>query len=172
MTAQKKPALHHVYIDAFAGAGVHVAKSTGDYVLGSPLNALLIQPPFREYVLIDTKEDKVESLRSLVGSRPDVRILSGDCNVLLLEQVFPQIRYQDYRRGLCLLDPYGLDLDWRVIASAGSMRSLELFLNFPVLDMNRNVLWRDPAGVDPDDVRRMNRFWGGRVLAASDVFDD
>lgn len=30
LTAQKRPRFHHVYIDAFAGAGVHVSKSTGE----------------------------------------------------------------------------------------------------------------------------------------------
>ena len=29
LAAQEKPALHHVYIDAFAGAGVHISKATG-----------------------------------------------------------------------------------------------------------------------------------------------
>jgi three-Cys-motif partner protein len=33
-------------------------------------------------------------------------------------------------------------------------------LNFPVVDINRNVLWRHPEGVDPADLRRMNEFWG------------
>lgn len=152
--------LHHVYVDAFAGAGVHVARSTGDFVPGSPLNALLVQPPFKEYFLIDIEEDKVDSLCEIVGDRADVHVLAGDCNAVLLERVFPQVRYEDYRRGLCLLDPYGLDLDWRVMATAGAMRSLEMFLNFPVMDINRNVLWRDPERVDPADVERMNRFWG------------
>jgi three-Cys-motif partner protein len=152
--------LHHVYIDAFAGAGVHLARSTKDYVPGSPLNALLIQPPFNEYFLIDIAEDKVDSLRGIVGDRSDVHVLPGDCNAVLLDQVFPQARYEDYRRGLCLLDPYGLDLDWRVMATAGAMRSLEMFLNFPVMDMNRNVLWRYPDRVDPADAGRMTRFWG------------
>lgn len=160
MAAQTRPALHHVYIDAFAGAGVHVARATGEYVPGSPLNALLTRPPFKEYFLIDIEEDKVGSLRDFVGTRSDVRVLAGDCNALLLGEVFPMVRFEDYRRGLCLLDPYGLDLDWEVIAMAGSMRSLELFVNFPVMDMNRNVLWRDPTRVDPVDVERMTRFWG------------
>jgi len=53
LAAQINPPLHHVYIDAFAGAGVHVSKTTGEYVPGSPINALLVQPPFREYHLID-----------------------------------------------------------------------------------------------------------------------
>lgn len=40
------------------------------------------------------------------------------------------------------------------------MKSLEVFLNFPVADINRNVLWRNPDGVDPEDIGRMNAFWG------------
>jgi three-Cys-motif partner protein len=40
------------------------------------------------------------------------------------------------------------------------MKSLDVFLNFPVADMNRNVFWRDPEGVDQSDVDRMNFFWG------------
>jgi three-Cys-motif partner protein len=32
--------------------------------------------------------------------------------------------------------------------------------NFPVADMNWNVLWRNPENVDAADVARMNRFWG------------
>src|SRR5204863_2278374 len=64
------------------------------------------------------------------------------------------------RRGLCLLDPYGLQLDWKVIEAAGKMRTIDMFLNFPVADMNRNVLWRDPEGVDAADLKRMTEFWG------------
>ncbi len=40
------------------------------------------------------------------------------------------------------------------------MRSIDLFLNFPVADMNRNVFWRDPTGVRESDIERMNAFWG------------
>lgn len=40
------------------------------------------------------------------------------------------------------------------------MRSIEIFLNFPVADMNRNVLWASSSGVDPADVERMNSYWG------------
>ena len=68
LAAQKEPDLHHVYIDAFAGAGVHISKATGEYVRGSPINALLVQPPFREYHLIDIDRQKVALLRDLVKS--------------------------------------------------------------------------------------------------------
>ncbi|NOZ69042.1 MAG: three-Cys-motif partner protein TcmP [Deferribacteres bacterium] len=50
----------YVYIDAFAGAGKHISKTTGKIVLGSPLNALEIAPPFAEYHFIDLDEDRAE----------------------------------------------------------------------------------------------------------------
>ncbi len=160
INAQKKPSLQHAYIDAFAGRGIHISKTTGDFVPGSPLNALSIQPPFREFFLIDLDSEKIDSLRALVADKPNVHVFKGNCNSVLLESVFPKVRYEEYRRALCLLDPYGLDLDWSVTATAGKMRSIEIFLNFPVMDMNRNVLWHDLNAVDPKQVERMNAFWG------------
>src|SRR2546422_2673826 len=77
LAAQTKPALHHVYIDAFAGAGVHVSKATGGYVPGSPVNALLVQPAFREYHLIYIDRQKVASLLQLTKARSDVHIHEG-----------------------------------------------------------------------------------------------
>src|ERR1700722_13392232 len=160
LAAQSNPALFHVYIDAFAGAGIHLTKKTGDFVLGSPLNALNVRPPFRQYHLIDIDSQKVENLQQLIGERDDVFLYPGDCNVILLETVFPMVKYEDYRRGLCILDPYAMDLDWKVIATAGRSRTLDMFLNFPVLDINRNVLWRDPERVKESQVIRMNAYWG------------
>ena len=61
---------------------------------------------------------------------------------------------------LCLLDPYNIDLSWDVIATAGRMKSIEVFLNFMVMDMNMNVLLRDPEKAAPAQVSRMTRFWG------------
>lgn len=158
--AQKKPTLSHVYIDAFAGAGIHLTKQTGVFVPGSPLNALLIQPPFCEYHLIDIRPEKIENLQALIGNRKDVFLYQGDCNQILMDKVFPKVSYEAYRRGLCILDPYGLDLDWQVISSAGRMRTLDIFLNFPVADINRNVLWRNPEAVDASQAARLNRYWG------------
>lgn len=160
LAAQKNPALHHVYIDAFAGAGAHLSKGTEEFVTGSPLNALNVRPRFREYHLIDIEPGKVETLKGLIGNRDDVFIYQGDCNKILLEKVFPKVNYKQYRRGLCILDPYGLDLDWRVMLTAGEMGTLDVFLNFPVMDINRNVLWRNPDKVDAAQVARMNAFWG------------
>lgn len=160
LAAQHSPSLYHVYIEGFAGAGVHIARATNEFVLGSPLNALNVKPPFREYYLIDIQPERVESLKNLTGPRSDVHIYPGNCNEILLDRVFPRVRYEDYRRGLCILDPYGLDLTWSVISQAGQMKTMDLFLNFPVEGINRNVLRRNPDKVSPSQVKRMTALWG------------
>jgi three-Cys-motif partner protein len=35
-----------------------------------------------------------------------------------------------------------------------------MFLNFPVMDMNRNAIWRNPDKVSTSGVARMTKFWG------------
>lgn len=157
---QKKASLKHVYIDAFAGSGQHFSKEKGKFISGSPLNALNIDPPFKEHHLIDLDRDKANHLREVCRDRKDVKVYEGDCNDILLKEVFPNVNYENYCRGLCLLDPYGLHLNWGVIEMAGKKKSLEIFLNFPVMDMNMNALWHNPDSADPQQVARMTAFWG------------
>lgn len=160
MAAQTAPRFEHVYIEGFAGAGLHTQKATGKYVLGSPTNALLIEPPFTAYHFVDLDGDKIRFLRELVPNRPNIHFHHEDANRALLEDVFPQVRREDYRRGLCILDPYGAHLDARVVEMAGQMGSLELFVNFPVMDINRNMLRRDTASVNEAQAQRMTTVWG------------
>jgi three-Cys-motif partner protein len=124
LAARKKPSFHHVYIDAFAGSGIHLSRTSGEFILGSPLNALNVKPPFRDYYLIDLDKEKVAQLRKFAAGHKNVHIYEGDCNKVLLNQVFPKVRYDNYRRGLCLLDPYGLRLEWEVIRVCKSSGAL------------------------------------------------
>jgi three-Cys-motif partner protein len=124
------------------------------------LNALDIDPPFRKYHSVDLEKSKTEALREVVGDHEDVFIWNEDCNEVLLKTVFPKVRYDGFRRALCLLDPYGLDLKWRVISKVGAMKTIEIFRNFPVMDINRNVFWTDHEKVDPVQRDRMDSFWG------------
>lgn len=156
-----QPFLYHIYIDAFAGSGVHLSKTSGGFVLGSPLNALHVRPPFKEYYFIDLDKDKAELLRVATKDYKNVYILEGDCNDILLRDVFPNVKFEAYRRAICLLDPYGIHLNWDVIQTAARMRTIEIFLNFSVYDINRNVLRKEPeARVDPINIDRMNAYWG------------
>src|SRR6266403_4111838 len=85
---QRNPSFFHVYIDAFAGTGFHLSRTTGEMVLGSPLNALLVQPPFREYHLIDLDGNRIAGLNEVIGQRSDVFLHEGNCNEVLLREVF------------------------------------------------------------------------------------
>ena len=155
-----KSGFHHLYIDAYAAGGSHVSRTTGEVVPGSPLVALSTKPPFREYHFIDADLDRVDQLRRYSSGRPDVHVHCGDCNEILIRNVFPYVRYEDRKRALCLLDPYNIDLSWNVVATAGRTKSIEIFVNFMVMDINMNVLLRDPAKAEPVQIARMNRFWG------------
>jgi three-Cys-motif partner protein len=152
--------LSHAYIDAFAGTGYHLSRTTGEMVPGSPLNALLVQPPFPEFHLIDLDGDKIEGLRNRVGDRHDVHFYHGNCNRVLLDEVFPKVQFPDFKRGLCLLDPYKLTLDWEVVREAGSMQSLDIFINFPIHDINRAVLHHDPKSASEASIARLTAYWG------------
>ena len=66
MSGEKQKSFYHIYINGFSGAGKHFSKASQDFVPGSPLNALLIKPPFREYHLIDLDGDKIGELRKIV----------------------------------------------------------------------------------------------------------
>jgi three-Cys-motif partner protein len=149
--------LHHSYIDGFAGAGHHLSRRTGDLIPGSPINALDIVPPFREYHFIDLDDARTDELRRLSQGKPNVYVYDGDCNDILLSNVFPKVLYKEYRRALCVLDPYHLQLKWEVLQAAAREKTIEVFLNFPIMDMNRNVF---REGASAEKCRQMTTFWG------------
>lgn len=151
---------HFAYIDGFAGAGTHISRETGQEIEGSPAIALKAQPPFSHCHFIDLDGQRAARLRQLAGKRSDVTVYEGNSNDILLTKVFPTVRYEDYARGLCLLDPYNLNPSWQVVQTAGRMKSIEIFLNFMIMDANMNVLRKNPEDVSPAQLDRMNTFWG------------
>lgn len=158
----KRKGFYHGYIDAFSGPGLHIRKAGGEEVLGSPLVALGVEPPFDEYHFIDLDGEKVDFLKSKVGDRPDVTFYNADSNQIMLEQVLPQFSYAERTRALCVLDPYALTLDWRVVCAAGCSRAVEVFINFPVMQMNRNCKQENISAILPGELAAMDLFWGDR----------
>jgi len=158
---RKQPLIRgFAYVDGFAGAGTHVSRTTGEEIDGSPAIALQVEPPFSQYHFIDMDGKRADRLRRIAAGREDVMVYEGDCNHVLLEEVFPRCLYTDYRRALCVLDPYDLNPNWKVVRIAGEMRSIEIFLNFMIMDANMNVLWKDPDRAPELQKERMNAFWG------------
>ena len=54
--------------------------------------------------------------------------------------------------------------DWTLIgkssSKAGKSKAVDMFLNFPVMDMNRNAIWKNPEKVPQSGIDRMTKFWG------------
>ena len=48
-----------------------------------------------------TSDQPNRRFRELVGPRSDVHVFEGDCNNILFQDVFPKIRYENFRRGSC-----------------------------------------------------------------------
>ena len=150
----------YAYIDAFAGAGIHISRRTGEFIPGSPLNALEIENPFTEYRFIDIDKAKAEALEVLTREQSNIKVYPEDCNEALIKKIFPSLERKSKKRALCILDPYGLHLYWETIVEAAKLRTTEIFLNLPLMDMNRNVLHKDLLTADPEQIERMNRFCG------------
>lgn len=151
-----------IYIDGFAGAGIATDRDTGTLTLGSAMLALGIQPPFDELHFVEADHTKATALRQNTRQDIRVRVHEGDANVLLTTAILPRCKFEDYARALCLLDPYGLSVDWRVLHQIGQMGSVEIFFNFMVVGANRNVLWKRPNLVPPERLELMDRVWGDR----------
>lgn len=149
----------YVYIDAFAGAGKHISRKTGELVPGSPLNALSVKPSFTEYHFIELDEERADVFREIEKENHSVHSYHGDCNQILLKEIFPTLHYNSFKRALCIFDPYGLHLKWDMIKAAAELRTVDIFVNFPIMDINRNVLFEDISKAKPEDIER-NAFWG------------
>jgi three-Cys-motif partner protein len=150
------------YIDAFAGTGKPRARDEERYIDGSPRIALTIQHPFHSYTYIEKTLWRVQRLRELEGEFPDrdIRIREGDCNRIITTEITPHIRYERFNRGLIFLDPFGMDTEWSTIEQIAETRALEIFMNFPVMALNRTVLPNDPNALTEAQIEQMNRFWG------------
>ena len=45
---------------------------------------------------------------------------------------------------------------------AGQSKAVDMFLNFPVMDMNRNAIWKNPEKVPRSGLDRMTKLWGDK----------
>lgn len=148
------------YIDGFSGGGTHLTKNNLREIPGSSLRALEIEPAFNEYHFIDLDSKKIKALeKKVVDSGRRAFVHEGDCN-LILKKIFPEIQYKNYKRAFCLLDPYGLHLDWEIIKIAGNLKTIDLIINFPTMSMNRAAFWKNYQNLPPEMLEPMNKFWG------------
>lgn len=141
LTATQR-AIERIYIDAFAGPGRNEIKGSGDIVDGSPLIALKAKGAdgrgFDKLFFIELDGTGADELRKLLLSEDPSRraeVLQGDVNTVLprlLRRISPQ------SPTFVLLDPEGIDPEWRTIEELARWQT-ELLINFPYgMAINRN----------------------------------
>lgn len=167
-----------VYVDAFAGAGYRLEQSeeernadlwlgaeldepAAQWLAGSAMRALDVQPAFDEYIFIEKEEGRAASLRQLVADRkPEfvdrVRIVRGDANERVQDICGTSWAWN--KRAVFLLDPFGLQVSWATIAAIAATRKSDLWLLFPVSAVMRLLAKRGP--MFPGSVARLDDLFG------------
>ena len=143
-----------IYIDGMAGSGSWVAsidhtvssgqislfepeeeKDAFDYMRGSSRIALELESPFDYYTFIDLDEDKATELDNLISSeyshmKPKTKVIQGECNEEV-RNICSRIDWNKWR-GVCFLDPYGMEIEWETIEAIAATKALDLWLLLPL----------------------------------------
>ena len=134
------------YIDAFAGSGYYpLDEDANEFVEGSTLVALKIDPPFDSYWFIEIDKDKVKKLENLHQERfpqKDIIIKSGDANYILVKEIIPYLKTLNKtnpQRAIVILDPYGLQIEWNTILELANSYIFDVFINFSIMGIIRNL---------------------------------
>lgn len=163
------------YIDMYSGPGVCWVEDSGEFVEGSPLMALGASPRFTQHVFVDKDPRCTAALEMRLAGTGAV-ILNADSNDA---DTIAEVRSAFPRRGclsLALLDPQGCTLHLDTIRALTHDRRMDLLINFPVLNLYRNVaagnLHRVDPVLDPDSPRDRAGYGGldGWGAAARDHF--
>lgn len=167
------------YFDAFAGSGTRqVDREAGGLLEGRPieiatqdmagsvLNALQVDPPFHKLAFIEGHRGRFRSLEKIKAAHPERGIvcLNGDANEKLVE-IFGSPPWSDQRagrgscRGLCFLDPYGMNVDWATLKLLAETRAVDVWYLFPLEAVSRQLAGRLDR-VDEHKQRRLDEIFG------------
>lgn len=161
----------YYYIDAFAGTSKPKSKDEERYIDGSPRVALKIKYPFKKYIFIEKEDWRIEKLKKLKDEfkNNDIEIKQGDCNKIITKEITPLIKFKNYNRGIIFLDPFGMEIEWSTIESVAKTGALEIFMNFPLMAINRSILINNPDKLTKDRLELMNKLWGSSAWM-SDIY--
>ncbi len=156
-----------IYIDAFAGSGLGRRRGDGEIIIGSPLRVLQLKPAFTEYHFIDEDEQRLAKLNEEVSAaiasgeaQKRIFLYNGDAITILEKHLVGSVRYAEYKRALLFLDPYGLDIPWKLVCQVANQQTIDLLLNFSIMDLNRNNLPARRSELTEDQRSRAEGFLG------------
>lgn len=189
VTVMKKQDFRLFYVDGFAGSGGSAPKveaqtsvdptlfPSADFVEGSPIRALTVDPHFDHYIFIDKNDENVRSLSNLCAEFParNIEIVHGDANDRLVE-FCDRITLNRLDRAVIFLDPFGLSVRWQTIKRIAATKKVDLWYLVPVDGMSRQI--KDDGSFLPG-AAKIDQIWGSaswrtkavrRTDASADLF--
>lgn len=174
VTVMKKQRFKLTYVDAFAGSGASQSAAHGSHsetrlledevydadtiIIGSPIRALSVEPPFDRYLFVDANPANVRSLEKLVAEFPTrkSKVLEGDANAHLL--AFAEFLDRErFERAAVFLDPFGLSVRWETVARLAATEKVDLWYLVPVLGMSRQIR---SDGTFLPSANKIDEIWG------------
>ncbi|HGJ64669.1 TPA: three-Cys-motif partner protein TcmP [bacterium] len=172
----KAKMLKTIYVDAFAGTGYRSKaneiicpdlfdewneKDSDEFLKGSPVIALEIEPSFKQYIFIEQDSERYNELQNLKqqfhSKRDRIEIIQADANKYLRNWC----EHTDWikNRAVIFLDPYGMQVEWSTIEAIAGTKAIDLWLLFPIgMSVNRMLTRK---GIPPDKwVQCLNRIFG------------
>jgi three-Cys-motif partner protein len=137
-TSMRKKWANRAYIDLFCGPGKCKDRDTGRIYLGSPLIALNAKYPFSHYHFVDSDEGAIDALKRRCSASPmypRIQFKIGDANAVAPSLVRDLLPMQSLN--LAFLDPEGLELRWRTVATLANLERLDLIIHYPQVGLNR-----------------------------------
>lgn len=156
-TALKNQKYDLIYIDAFAGTG-HCNGNNGQ-IIGSALRSLQVEPGYQRYIFIERKPRRYKRLVKTLEQYPHKNIehYCGDANELLPE-ILKAIDWRN-SRAVLFLDPFGMELEWRVLEAIRQTSSVDLWYLFSLAGLFRQAT-RSSLKLTKHKIAALNRILG------------
>lgn len=167
-----RPYFELVYFDGFAGSGEVTTKDEAD-VESIALSVLAIDNPrpFDMYYLVELDSEKATQLKQKVRNRfPDrvsVYIAEANCNEKIVG-LANYMRQSKNRRGLVVLDPYGMALDWAAVESLKDVKC-DVWMLVPT-GIGVNRLLTKSGKIDESWMLKLTAFLGIPDLEVKQTF--
>ena len=177
MKGNKKARFYKViYVDAFAGCGylkigpeVEYIKpileaEVQNYLKGSTKIALeasykRTEEGFDEYVFVELDPEKAKSLKALREKYSEklIKVVNDDANRYLIK--FCNETDWNMTRALVFLDPYGMQVEWKLLEKLAETKAVDCWILFP-LGVAVNRLLKKDGNIDEVRRQRLNRLFG------------
>jgi three-Cys-motif partner protein len=112
------------YFDGFAGSGQIFDEETKSFYDGIALKAIEIDKPksFDSYYFVELDKTKAETLKQSIATKFPLKfekcyVVSEDCNKKATDFASFLAKDSKVKRGLAILDPFGMELKWETLES-------------------------------------------------------